>query len=269
MVQKRNNLRVLVTGASKGIGYTIAKTLSENGYSVIGTCRNPEFLSNRIFGVVYVELDLSSDRSIECCAESVGCVDILINNAGQSQMGSAEDTSPSDYRELMQINFFGLAYLTSLIIPSMRKAGFGKILNIGSLIASFPVAYYTNYASTKAATKAYSFALSMELEPFNIQVAVLEPHDVKTTIKPKLIGGSGVYKKYISTLNENVRYSMEKARSPQLVADKVLKIISKKKMAPIYIMGMKSKLLALGKRFTSQGFVNKNVYKSFGLKNIG
>lgn len=261
--------RVLITGASKGIGRAIAAELIKKGYIVLGTCRDPENLTDKISGVTYLNLDLSSEESICACAKSAGEIDILINNAGQSQIGSAEETSVKDYKDLFQINFFGMAQLTSLLIPYMREQRSGKIINTGSLMASFPIAYYSCYSSTKAATQAYSFALDMELRPFGIQVALVEPNDVRTSIVPHLITKvNSPYAPFIRHIADRVRQNMLKASDPAIVARKVAAIIDKKQIRPYYTIGASSKMLLFCKRFATQHFVNKNVYKQYGLADI-
>lgn len=261
--------RVLITGISKGIGQAVAKELANQGYIVLGTCRHPESVSDKIQGVTYLSLDLTNEDSIRACAADAGQIDILINNAGQSQIGSAEETTVADYKEMFQINFFGMVQLTSLLIPYMREQRSGKIINTGSLMASFPIAYYSSYSSTKAATQAYSFALDMELRPFGIQVALVEPNDVRTSIVPRLITKkNSPYSPFISHLNNRVRQNMLKAGDPAIVASQIVSIINKQQIRPYYTIGALSKILIFCKRFATQRFVNKNVYKQYGFADI-
>ncbi len=263
------NKRVLITGISKGIGRALAIELINLGYTVIGTSRHPDLVTDKIPGATYLALDLSNEESITDCALLAGDVDILINNAGQSQIGSAEDTEIADYKEMFQVNFFGMVHLTSLLIPNMRSKKWGKVINVGSLIASFPIAYYTSYSSTKAATQAYSFALSMELQAFGIQVSLVEPNDVRTSIVPRLISSrNSPYLPFTSFLSERVRANMQKASDPKTVALKIAKVVQNNRALPYYTFGLQSKLLLFSKRFATQNFVNKNVYKQYGLADI-
>lgn len=261
--------RVLITGISKGIGRAIAEELIGRGYCIIGTCRHPETVSDKIQGVTYLSLDLSNEDSIRACAVEAGPVDILINNAGQSQIGSAEETAIADYKDMFQVNFFGMVQLTSMLIPYMRSKRSGTIINTGSLMASFPIAYYTSYSSTKAATQAYSFALNMELDPWGIQVALVEPNDVRTSIVPRIImKQNSPYAPFISHLTDRVRQNMQNAGDPAIVARKIADILNKKQIRPYYTIGTSSKILLFCKRFATQRFVNKNVYKQYGFADI-
>lgn len=263
------NKRVLITGISKGIGQAVAAELAAKGYTVLGTCRNPQTVTDKLPGVTYLSLDLSSDESIRQCAASAGPIDILINNAGQSQIGSAEETSIEEYKDMFQINFFGMVQLTSLLIPHMRQQRSGKIINIGSLMATFPIAYYTSYSSTKAATQAYSFALDMELSPYGIQVALVEPNDVRTSIVPRVIAKhNSPYAPFIRHIETRVRDNMQRASDPAGIAGLIAALAAKPQMKLYYTQGSSSKLLLFCKRFVSQKFVNKNVYKQYGLADI-
>ena len=263
------NKRVLITGVSKGIGRAVAAEMVVKGYTVVGTCRNPETVTDKIIGVRYLQLDLCCEESILACAAAAGPIDILVNNAGQSQIGSAEETSVYDYKEMFQVNFFGMVQLTSLLIPHMRSRRWGRIINIGSLMASFPIAYYTSYSSTKAATQAYSFALEMELRPFGVHVSLVEPNDVRTSIVPRLImREDSPYKAFAQLLNRRVHENMQKASDASIVAKQIVRVVEKKRPLPYYTIGAKSKLLLFAKRFVTQDFVNKNVYKQYGLADI-
>lgn len=263
------NKKVLITGASKGIGRATAAEMIQKGYTVFGTCRNPNAVPDKISGVQYFQLDLCCEDSIRKCASEVGRIDILINNAGQSQIGSAEETSIADYKEMFQVNFFGMVQLTSLIIKGMREQGQGRIINIGSLMASFPIAYYSSYSSTKAATQAYSFALDMELRPFGIYVSLVEPNDVRTSIVPRLIKReNSPYRPFLNLLSKRVNENMQKAGDASNIAKQILRVIEKTEPLPYYTIGTSSKTLLFAKRFVTQHFVNKNVYKQYGLADI-
>jgi short-subunit dehydrogenase len=124
--------RVLVTGASSGIGRSIAKLLSERGYEVLGTSRNTSTIKDKLPNVTYFNLDLQDSKSIDALIPEIGDIDILINNAGQGQVGPLEEVPIEKIRSLFEVNLFGIIQLTQSILPSMRKRKTGLIINLSS-----------------------------------------------------------------------------------------------------------------------------------------
>ena len=259
--------KVLITGVSKGIGKSIAEQLSSKGFEVIGTCRNSEQVENTIKNVKYVSLDLSDKSSISKCFELVGEVDILINNAGQSQIGSVEEIEMHDIRKIFDTNFFGSIELSKQFIPSMRKNNSGLIINIGSMTGTFPLPLYSSYCSSKAAFQMFSLCLRQELKQFGITVVHVEPNDIKTTITPELIyKEGGPYEKLAKTVRENVKVKMEKADYPIVVTKLIEKIINSKNPKPKYTIGGNGCFLTFIKRFVSDRFIENSTMKIYGLK---
>ena len=138
--QKKSKGTALVTGASRGIGKAIAAALAADGWAVTGTSRNPKRMSaeERVPGVRYLPLDISRRASIDALVRKVRGVDLLVNNAGASAIGSAEDTAPEDVRALFDSNYFGPVRLTQALLPSMRRKRRGTIIFIGSMAEWFP-----------------------------------------------------------------------------------------------------------------------------------
>ncbi len=130
----------IVTGASKGIGLECARILVTQGYDVIGTSRNPDAIptDRRLSGVRYKTLDVSSRSSIEAFCEDISHTDLLINNAGLSQLGAVEDISYETVENLFQTNLFGAIYLDKHFAKSMRIHGSGRIIHVSSLAARTP-----------------------------------------------------------------------------------------------------------------------------------
>jgi len=259
--------KVFITGISKGIGQSIAQMLvATKNFKVSGSCRNPESLTDKIPGVDYIELDLTNPASINACAEKLNDIDIIINNAGQSQIGSVEDISMEQIRNLYQINLFGSIELLQGVIPHLRKRKSGLIINIGSMTGSFPLPLYSSYCASKAAFQMFSMCLRQELGQFGITVVHIEPNDIKTTITPDLIyKAGGPYEKLARTVREQVRIKMAKAEDPEIVAKLVEKIINSKNPNPKYTVGGNGKMLMFMKRFVSDKFIEKSTMKMYGL----
>ena len=123
---------ILVTGASSGIGQATARLLAERGFTVFGTARKPEGAQSQ--GVTMVALDVRSDESVRACVEQAvakaGRLDVLVNNAGYSVTGAAEETSVEEAKAQLETNFFGAVRMVNAVLPAMRAARAGKIVNI-------------------------------------------------------------------------------------------------------------------------------------------
>src|SRR5438445_6880771 len=175
---------ILVTGASSGIGQATARLLAERGFTVFGTARKPESAQSQ--GVTMVALDVRSDDSVRACVEQVvakaGRLDVLVNNAGYTVTGAAEETSIDEAKAQLETNFFGAVRMVNAVLPAMRKAGAGKIINIGSLAGITAIPFSAFYTASKFAIDGYSEALWHEVRPFGIHVTVLEPGFIHTKI---------------------------------------------------------------------------------------
>lgn len=178
---------VLITGASGGIGRAISeKILKNNGYIVYGVSRNEEklkYLSERKNGN-YKILDITDRQNIKSCVaeilESEGTIDVLINNAGYGLLGAVEDIEISEAKKQFEVNLFGLAELTKLVIPEMRKKGAGKIINISSIAGKTWIPFGGWYNASKFALEGLSNAMRNELKEFGIDVVIIEPGAIKT-----------------------------------------------------------------------------------------
>ena len=161
-----NQKVVLVTGASSGIGEATAERLAKAGYKVYGTSRRGIQAGKQSFDLI--ALDVTSDESVVAAVREVmrleGRIDLLVNNAGFSVApGGAEESSMEQTRSIFDTNFFGIVRMTRAVIPHMRSAGSGRIINIGSVLGFVPMPYGALYAATKHAIEGYSESLDHEL----------------------------------------------------------------------------------------------------------
>ena len=197
--------RVFITGASSGIGLAAARLLARNGYSVIGTARDPDALRRRLekeggaplpFGLVAMDLtgSLSVEKGFAEAERMLGGIDILINNAGQGELGSVEDTPLADSRLLFEVNYFSVVRLTQLALPGMRARGDGIVLNLGSIVHDLQFPFKSQYCASKSALTGFSLSLRYEVHPHGIRVHVLEPGWVRSEfhlrLKPVVKEGS-------------------------------------------------------------------------------
>ncbi|HET7583541.1 MAG TPA: SDR family NAD(P)-dependent oxidoreductase [Gemmatimonadaceae bacterium] len=184
----------LVTGASSGIGRSIAQRLGAAGYRVFGTSRRgaepggheaPPGASAP--GLVeMLSLDVREDASVDACVENAlqraGRIDLLVNNAGLYLRGAVEETTLDEARALYETNFFGTVRVTNAVLPHMRARAHGHIINIGSLSAYFPLPFGAFYSSAKAALLNYTEALRHEVASLGVRVSVIVPGFVRTDI---------------------------------------------------------------------------------------
>jgi len=229
---------VLVTGASKGIGRAVAEVLAARGIPVIGTSRDPRTISDSIPGVRYLALDQGDTRSIEACAAESGPVEILVNNAGQSQVGSVEDASLESVEELFRINLLGLIRLTKAYLPDMRTKGRGTIINIGSLTGTFPPPFQSAYAATKLGLEAFTKSLRQEVGKYGVRVVLVVPGYIRTYIEPRMITPEGsIYKDELTAFRKARDKKMDKSSPAAMAAATIIRAMEMKNPRPVYYTG--------------------------------
>jgi NAD(P)-dependent dehydrogenase (short-subunit alcohol dehydrogenase family) len=176
-----------VTGASRGFGSLVTEHALSRGDGVAATARNPKTLANR-FGdhpnLFAVALDVTDEgRSRDAAAAAIarfGRIDVLLNNAGFGLMGAVEEASAAEVEAVYRTNVFGLLNVTRAVLPYMRKARAGRILNVSSIGGYRGAAGFGVYSSTKFAVEGLSEALHDELAPLGIHVTVVEPGYFRT-----------------------------------------------------------------------------------------
>lgn len=175
-------MNILVTGASRGIGKTIAKSLQSYG-NVYVTARNEEKLKE--FGnEMYFVCDLSKEDDLIKLGDFIQekKIDILVNNAGEYTYCGIEDTEISKLNEILSINLKAPIYLMHSAIPHMKKNKFGRVINIGSISGVMGEAYASMYSATKAGLIGLSKATGLELAEFGITVNTINPGWVDTEL---------------------------------------------------------------------------------------
>lgn len=174
---------ILITGASSGIGYEAARMLAEKGHKVYGAARRTERMEQlRQYGVTPVSLDVTDDESSKEAVDFVlrkeGRIDVLVNNAGYGELGPIETTSLENAQHQLDVNVVGLARMTQLVLPHMRSQRSGRIVNVASVAGHITFCFAGWYNASKYAVEALSDATRMEVKPYGIDVAIVEPGGV-------------------------------------------------------------------------------------------
>lgn len=176
---------ILITGASSGIGFDAAQRLARQGHKVYGAARRVELMEPlKEFGVVPIQMDVTDEASmvsgVQCVLEAEGHIDVLVNNAGYGYLGAIENVSIEEARRQLEVNLFGLARLTQLVVPHMREQHSGCVINVSSVAGKAVLLFGGWYNVSKYAVEAFSDALRVETKPFGIKVSLIEPGGIKT-----------------------------------------------------------------------------------------
>ncbi|MFD1095388.1 SDR family oxidoreductase [Salegentibacter chungangensis] len=234
---------VLITGASSGIGKSIAEYLIQKDYMVFGTSRNPS--KNTGISFPLVALDVTKKETIASAVQEVldktGKIDFLINNAGVGITGPIEETPDEEIKNAFETNYFGPINLIKEVLPSMRRNGGGMIINITSIAGYMGLPYRGIYSATKGALELTTEAFRMELKDFNIQMTNVAPGDFATNIAAgryhaPVLEDSPYKEPYGNTLklmNEHV----DAGKDPQLMAKAVYKVMTTPKPNAHYKVG--------------------------------
>ena len=260
----------LVTGASSGIGLVTAQALRRDGYRVFGTSRKP--MPDTADGVTMLICDVIDDASVQSLVDEVlsraGRIDLLVNNAGLGLLGGAEESSVAQVQALFDVNVFGVIRMTNAVLPSMRRRGKGRIINIGSVLGLIPAPYAAHYSAAKHAIEGYSESLDREVRSFNIRVSVIEPAFVRTVFDQNGIKPDSILNEYDrarADVDALLRDVMPKADLPDVVADVVVKAAADARPRRRYTAGKTAQQISLLRRFAPAEIFDKSLRKQFRL----
>lgn len=232
---------VIVTGASKGIGFETVLAALNNDMIVVGTSRTPEKLAAKVQEKLPAKVDNFTATKMDFNEESIkqvvseviakfGRIDVLVNNAGYAILGAFKDMDMAEVRTNFDVNVFGLMSMTQAVLPQMRKQKSGRIINLSSISGSVTGPSQSIYSASKAAVTLMSEALAQEVAPYNIKVTALCPWGVRTDFldesslkKPATQGGD--YKVVDQTLAGLARLNHNQNGDPALVAQAIMKVV--------------------------------------------
>jgi NAD(P)-dependent dehydrogenase (short-subunit alcohol dehydrogenase family) len=245
---------ILITGASSGMGKETARVLGRDGHIVYTAARRIDQMKDlRELGVIPLQMDITREADVQQVVDTImakeGKIDVLWNNAGYGLYGAVEDIPMDEARRQFEVNIFGLALLTQKVIPFMRKAGSGTIINTSSMGGKMYMPMGAWYHASKHALEGWSDSLRLDLQPFNIHVVVLEPGIIQTEWGSVMLGnmlefsGKGVYAGIaqkitaaLKKMNDNGQYSKS-----DVIADTIRKIIASPRPKTRYRVGAMAK----------------------------
>lgn len=263
-------LVVVVTGVSSGIGRIAAEKFAQRGCQVFGTVRNPA-KAQPIPGVVLVEMDVRDDASVQRAIQAVvgqaKRIDVLVNNAGGTLLGTVEETSVAEAQSLFDTNVFGALRTIQAVLPHMRAQRSGRIVNISSVLGFLPAPYMGLYAASKHAIEGMSESLDHEVRGFGIRVVLVEPSYTKTNLDinaPETAVKIPAYDAERAGVVGAIQKNVQDAPAPDGVAATIVDAALgtwKMRRTPKGQASLLSKL----RRFMPAGPVDASLRKTFGL----
>ncbi|WP_166877735.1 oxidoreductase [Salinibacterium sp. ZJ450] len=267
----------LVTGASSGIGEATARRLAGLGLTVYGSARRLERMSPlEVAGVRLLEMDVTDDASMTAGVDRIladtGRLDILVNNAGYGSYGALEDVPLSEGRAQFEVNVFGMARLTQLVLPTMRAQGAGKIINISSMGAKIYEPLGAWYHATKFAVEGLSDSLRLELKPFGITVVIIEPGAIltewSTIARESLLQVSGgtAYGRLARSVADEMAAAdhPQRGSDPSVVADAIAAAVKSRHPKTRYAIGAHAKSAVIGRRLLPDRAMDAVLWRRFG-----
>ena len=248
----------IVTGASSGIGAAVARRLNAQGYNVYAIARRVELMAPLAEeGIVPVRLDITDDAALTALVSRIVSetrrIDVLVNNAGYGALGAIEDVPLAEARRQFDVNMFGLARLTQLVLPHMRAQRSGRIINMSSMGGKIHVPLGGWYHATKFAVEGFSDALRLEVAPFGIHVVVIEPGAIDTewhgVAADNLLStsGTGAYSDQASAVAK-ILAAGGLGSSPEVIARAVDRAVRARRPRSRYAVGLGAKPILIVRR---------------------
>ena len=258
---------MMITGGSSGIGKATAELFAKNGYKVYELSRRTP--SEPAEGIKHITCDVTDveacRKAVEQVVDADGKIDVLISNAGMGISGAVEFTSTEDVHRQMEVNFFGAVNITQAVLPYMRRAQGGKIIFVSSVMAAYGLPFQAFYSASKFALNGFAQALTNEVRPFNVKVAVLMPGDVKTGFtdaRKKELEGADAYPHMVKAV-QTMEHDEQHGIAPERMARKLFSLAQSENPEPTSTVGFMYKaFLFLGRMFP-QRLINYVISKMY------
>ncbi len=229
-------LKILITGTSRGIGFESALAFARAGHTVFATMRNPtnspelgRIVESEKLPVHIHAMDVNSDESVTKCLRNIydqhGFVDVLINNAGIEKHGSIEELSIEDFRAVMETNYFGALRCMKAVVPHMREARKGCVINVASVSGQISNPPLSPYAPSKFALEAVTEAFAAEMKPFGVRVYIVEPGIVNTDMAVDIGGDRQSSYPHLHRFAAMFRASLQNPTAPDFIAQGMLDLV--------------------------------------------
>ena len=261
---------VFVTGVSSGIGRATAVQFAKRGCKVFGSVRDTK-KAEAIPGVEFVEMDVRDAASVKRAVDVIigrsQRIDVLVNSAGGTMLGSVEETSVAEAQALFDTNVFGTLRTTQAVLPHMRQQRSGRIINVSSVLGFLPAPYMGLYSASKHAIEGMSETLDHEVRNFGIRVVLVEPSYTKTNLDlnaPQAANPISAYDADRDLVSKAIVRSVQKARGPDSVATTIVDA-SFGGWAMRRTPKGEASLLRKLRRFMPAGPVDGSLRKTFGL----
>ena len=260
------NKTVLITGVSSGIGRETALFLSKKGFRVFGTVRKE---ARGLDGVELMRLDVTDDTSVNEAVRAItakaGPIGGLVNNAGYLLNGAIEETSLAEAREQFETNFFGVLRTVNAVLPGMREQGYGRIVNVSSVLGFMPAPYAGLYVASKHAIEGYTETLDHEVRQFGVRAVLVEPDFTRTGIDHNgraVAQTVGAYAAQKARAMEVVQQSVKTGTDPRAVAAAIHTALTAASPRLRYPVGGGGKLSLL-RRYVPAGMFASSIRKQF------
>jgi NAD(P)-dependent dehydrogenase (short-subunit alcohol dehydrogenase family) len=267
---------VLITGTSSGIGKQAAIYFARQGWNVAATMRQPDREQDlqQYPNIKLYALDVTKpetiDRAIDSAIRDFGSIDVLVNNAGFGVDGVFEAMSDETIAQQFNTNVLGLMRVTRAIIPHLRAAGGGRIVQIASMGGRITFPLYSIYHSSKWAVEGFSESLHYELKPLNIQVKIIEPGAIKTEFyginrHSAAQEVPGAYQQFVSKVDKVSQAAGSNGVSPEVVAKTIFTAATDRRRRLRYAVGYPAPLFLLLRKLLPDRLYFAVVTKAYGL----
>lgn len=260
----------LVVGASSGVGLACVRALSASGvanvYASSRTVPETAEIPHK-----YIPVDVTQDNSVKALVDQVLSestkIDLLIYSAGYVLSGPIEDTTLSEAQRQFDTNFWGMVRVVQAVLPSMRQAGGGTIVLIGSVAGLIPLPFQGYYSASKFAMEAYCEALSFEVEPFGIRLCLIQPGDLNTPFTSKrqrtaACNADSIYAERFNRCMQEMEKFEAAGQAPEKVASAILNLVNRNHLPLRYRVSKPFEELVLVLKNYCPNFVYRRVIKS-------
>ena len=247
---------VLITGASAGIGLSLAEILMKKGMIVYAASRRggADVECSEAGGrIISVKMDINNETEITAVVSTIisenNRLDALVCNAGNGISGAVEDTLSDEAKYQFETNFFGTAKCINACLPAFRQQGYGKIMVTSSVAGVVPIPFQAFYSASKSALTVFMNALSLEVKPFGIQCCTVFPGDTKTEFtaaRKYTTHSQSTDSAYYKTLKKSVgrmEHDEQNGMTPETVAQAMARQLTKKRMSLSIVPGFQYKLI--------------------------